>query len=104
MELKEKLEKLGYNPKVFDNEDGTCEISENCFQKVLHRTRDEKHELWLDIIIEKEQIFHAGIFDCRVVVLQSDIDDLQRAFNILKSDLRELKEHISFYCEMKNEI
>ena len=104
MELKEKLEKLGYKPKVFNNDDGTREISNYSFKKVLHRTRDEEDELWLDIIIEKEQIFHAGIFDFRVVVSQSDIDDLQRAFNILKSDLRELKEHISFYCEMKNEI
>lgn len=104
MELKEKLEKLGYAPKLGENDDGTYELSEITFQKVFPTTRDDKREIYIEVFKENEEIFHAGVFGCRIILTQSDIDDLQRAFNILKSDLRELKEHINFYCEMKNEI
>ena len=77
MELKEKLKELGYRVMTCEN------IVVGC-----------KHlnEFYLDITLTNGVITDYEVMGSSFVRSQSDIDNLQIAYNTLKSDLKELGE------------
>lgn len=75
--MKEKLKKLGYRISTCENSMTGCKDLNN---------------LWIDIFIYDGKIKDYAVIGSSTVRNQSDIDNLQIAYNVLKSDLKELGE------------
>lgn len=73
----EKLKKLGYRVSICENSMTGCKDLNN---------------LWIDIFIYDGKIKDYAVIGSSFVRSQSDIDNLQIAYNVLKSDLKELGE------------
>lgn len=78
MELEEKLRKLGYSILT-------------CGNFVMGDKHLHDHNLYLSIILMNGRLYDYYMADL-VVSNQSDIDNIQTAYNILQSDLKELGE------------
>ena len=72
----EKLKKLGYRVSICENSMTGCK---------------DLNGLWIDIFIYDGKIKDYAVIGCSTVRNQSDIDNLQIAYNVLKSDLKELE-------------
>ena len=73
----EKLKKLGYRISICENSMTGCK---------------DLNDLWIDIFIYDGKIKDYAVIGSSTVRSQSDIDNLQIAYNTLKSDLKELGE------------
>ena len=71
----EKLKKLGYRVSICENSMTGCK---------------DLNGLWIDIFIYDGKIKDYAVIGCSTVRNQNDIDNLQIAYNMLKSDLKEL--------------
>ena len=74
--MKEKLKALGYRVSTCENSMTGCK---------------DLNDLWIDIFIYDGKIKDYAVIGCSPVRSQSDIDNLQIAYNMLKSDLKELE-------------
>ena len=74
--MKEKLKKLGYRISTCENSMTGCK---------------DLNGLWIDIFIYDGKIKDYAVIGSSTVRNQSDIDNLQIAYNMLKSDLKELE-------------
>lgn len=72
----EKLKKLGYRISICGNSMTGCK---------------DLNGLWIDIFIYDGKIKDYVVIGCFNVRNQSDIDNIQTAYNALKSDLKELE-------------
>ena len=75
--MKEKLKKLGYRVMICEN--------------IMVGTK-HFNEFYLDITLTNEIITDYEVMGSSFIRNQSDIDNLQIAYNMLKSDLKELGE------------
>ena len=73
--MKEKLKKLGYRISICENSMTGCR---------------DLNDLWIDIFIYDGKIKDYAVIGSSTVRSQSDINNLQIAYDMLKSDLREL--------------
>ena len=75
--MKEKLKALGYRVSTCENSMTGCK---------------DLNDLWIDIFIYDGKIKDYAVIGRSPVRSQSDIHNLQIAYNMLKSDLKELGE------------
>lgn len=97
MTLREKLKELHYRPECYYDDEDEDKLNpiyeENCYRKSAYRERDNG-EILFNLLLKGETVWWASIYSpMGGIKAQSDIDDLQRAYNILKSDLKELGEY-----------
>ena len=76
MELEEKLEELGYIMSTCENLRIACKLLNNAY---------------IHIIIKDGKLYNYDVRGNLFIKYQSDIDNIQTAYNVLKSDLKELK-------------
>ena len=103
-ELREKLKALFYKPYRFYEDDDEDEINPlydvNCYRKYVYRERDNG-EITINLLLKDETIWHVAVYlPIGGVRTQSDIDDLQMAFNIVKSDLSKILEYVKEDCDI----